>query len=384
MPYTQRQSFKKGTRAKQHPFQDNHRSAAPKSIRRTIALCWLAAGAAILCLPHAAVAADADGAITGRIVDSTGREAKVGGAVVFLLDADTGRPMLPATRKPFEPSQLRDGVTISFWFAETTPQGEFEFADVPPGRYRLLAQAWSGTQGLPASKDKSNPPFMFKKPSATITLLGVAEDVAVKPGQTTKANPKALGSGTLKIINDPEEDHAFLLISTAPRLGPGVLGPAAWGPEFLKGLVGYTQMEDPHVTIQGLPDAGTIHVGLMNYDNNPGIGGDTYEIGKQAEVRLNIYATWSNGKSEPPKHLLPLTDYLEANNLKTDSVLGLTGTRNENRAESFRVLQEEPDRMVQIGDLGEFRIADILAASAHRDLRKYHRERRERAKRRSK
>ena len=103
-----------------------------------------------------------------------------------------------------------------------------------------------------------------------------------------------------------------------------------------------------------------------------------YRIGEQAVVPLEVYATWSNGKSEPPPELLALTDYLEKHELSAEQLLGLAGTRTENRAETFRLLCEETDRMAPVGDLGEFHIADILAASSHRDLRKYHRKRRQR------
>ncbi|MFO0734169.1 MAG: hypothetical protein U0361_25035 [Nitrospiraceae bacterium] len=334
--------------------------------------CWTLSGPAI---------AQETGTIVGQIADEQGHTTRVGDAAVFLMDAASGLPILKSTRKPFEPArvfgrQRDDKPTTDFWYAEAGKDSYFEFPDVPPGRYRLIAQGWSGTKGVPLTSSDSNPSFMLKDPSATLVLHGVAENVEVKAGERIVTWPRALGRGILRILNDPEEDHAFLLISLKPRLGPGILGPAAWGPEFLKGLIGYTQMETPYVTLVGLPDDTDIHVGLFNYDNNPGVGGDTFRVQDHyTEVRLEVFASWSNGKSEPPAELLPLTDYLDKNSLTVESVLGLTGNRDEIRNETYRLLREEPDRKVQIGDLGEFRIADILAASAHRDLRKYHRER---------
>lgn len=242
------------------------------------------------------------GHIRGQLVDERNQVTYVGQATVFLCDAESGLPILRKTKRPLDPGKnLNDAWDM--WYELTTDRGSFEFADVPVGKYRLVAQSWSGTVGVPKFQDK---------PSTLVLLHGIAENVEVKAGETTVAYPRKLGDATLKIVNDPEEPHAFLFISLQPRLGDGVLGPAGWGKKFLAGLIAVTQMERPYVTLVGLPAGKEIHVGLFNYDNNPGVGGDSYLVGKEPTVRLNIYATWSNGKYEPPPRLARLTDYLSS------------------------------------------------------------------------
>lgn len=309
------------------------------------------------------------GGIRGQISDAKGQAANVENAVVFLCDAESGYPVLAKTKKALVLGGDRiDGIK-AFWHVLSSEQGGFEFQEVPVGKYRLVAQSWTGTTGVPEFKDK---------PAANLLLHGTAEGVEVKANEATAVNLKKLGDGTLKILNDPEEAHAFLLISRNPRLGEGVLGPAAWGPEFLSGIIGVTQMEEAHVTLTGLPDGKEIHVGLFNYDNNPGVGGASYGVGKEKEVRLEIFATWSNGKHDPPARLLKLTEHLEKNNLSASRILKLTGQERDQEEILRRMLREDADQQIEVEGVGTFRLADILAADTYKELRKSHRGRKQR------
>lgn len=349
------------------PVTDVRRCRVKHSHRIAGILPFMVAFSGLLLFMTSAGAAET-GSIVGQLADERGRVTYIGNAVVFLCDAISGLPILTTTKKPFDPDSpdsLAEGMT-NLWHAVTTDRSVFEFKEVPVGRYGLVAQSWSGTNGLPDFQ---------AKPSTVVVLHGVSEGVEVKANEVTTVYPRKLGDGILKIVNDPEEPHAFLLISRNPRLGDGVLGPAAWGKEFLSGLIGVTQMERPYVTLVGLPDGKTIHVGLFNYDNNPGVGGDSYTVGQDQSVRLKIYATWSNGKYEPPERLAKLTDYLDENSLSASSLIGLEGGDSKNREALWELIHSDTERRIRVDGVGEFRLIDILAAAQYKSLRRFHRAR---------
>ncbi len=341
-------------------------SAGIRNLRRTLHMLPIVACAVLL--PQYADAAEANktGTISGRVVD--GNERAVENAVVFLCAADSGLPILAKTGKPlvlkwpFENFRGLNDVRREL----TDQDGGFKFDDVPAGRYRLVAQSWPGAVGIPD---------FLKEKNDKITLHGVAEGVVVAAERKVEIKITPLGSGTLKIENDPKANHAFLFISLRPRLGEGVLGPRGWGPGFLSGLIAATQMEQTYVTIQGLPDGKDVHVGLINYDNNPGIGGDTYRVGKDRVVRLDIFATWSNGKYEPPARLAKLTDYLEENNFTAARFLGLEGGDIKNYQALWKEIDADPKRLFDVEGIGKFRLIDIYAAARHKELRAHHRRR---------
>jgi hypothetical protein len=127
-----------------------------------------------------------------------------------------------------------------------------------------------------------------------------------------------------------------------------------------------------HVTIEGLPDKNDVHVALFNYDNNPGIGGGSYRVGQQEEVRLKIYATWSNGRYDPPDRLLKLVEHFENTDLSLSKLIGLENGDARNHEELVRIAGEAPDRKVKVDELGEFRFIDTLAALRYKWLRQNH------------
>ncbi len=341
-------------------FQKNHRSTRCLPILFT-------AGFLSLLITATAGAAET-GTITGQIVDKEGRAIADGNVVVFLGDDKSGLPVMTKTAKPLVPTQHMDGIRGfgDIWHALPDDRGQFEFVDVPVGKYRLMAQSWPGSNGIPD---------FLKEKNTTVMLHGVAEGLKVTANNSVQAKLKPLGNGTLKIINDPEASHDFLFISRKPRMGDGVLGPLAWGEGFLSGLIGVTQMEKPFVTLKGLPDGDDIHAAILNYDNNPGLGGDTYRVGKEQVVRLEIFATWSNGKYEPPPKLAKLTDYLDEHKLTASRLLGLDGPDYKNHEAIWTAVRTQPDRKYRIAEVGEFHLVDILAALRYQQLRQHHRDR---------
>jgi hypothetical protein len=72
----------------------------------------------------------------------------------FIGDATTGRPLFAANRKPLGDDNPLNSFD-DLWHVVTEPHAGFVFDKVPPGEYRLVAQSWSGTQGLPDRKQTS-------------------------------------------------------------------------------------------------------------------------------------------------------------------------------------------------------------------------------------
>jgi len=301
------------------------------------------------------------GQVVGQLVDVNDHITYAGEAVVFLCDARTSYPIHRKTKRPVKINVMdRLSEIWETWYVVTDENGVFQFNEVPVGCYRLVAQSWSGTKGMPKGK-----------PSTFVMLHGVAENVEVKEGKRTRAYPRQLGNRVLRITNDPEEPHAFLLISLKPALGDAILGPYGWGNEFVSQVVGVTGMEQSHVTIFGLPDDRDVHVALFNYDNSPGFGTGSYKA-DQREGKLRIVASWSNGHHDPPPELKKLTDYLEDNKVRFNDFLnGKEKVKRDldARQELLKCLSDDPEREVEVRGLGKRRLVDVVAALSYIRLR---------------
>lgn len=327
---------------------------------------------------HCSEATDRAGRIQGQLIDVSGQAVHTGHAVVFLCDAKNGMPISPETRKVMD---LGSGDILRFdqyWHAVTGDVGNFEFENVPVGTYRLVAQSWAGISGVPRAFPKSRRSDPGNEPSSLITLHGVAESVVVKANGMTSAYPRQWGEEVLHIKTDPAEAGNFLLISRNPSLGEGVLGPIGWGQDFIAGVIGITRMEDTQVTLVGLPKGATVHTGLLNYDNNPGLGGESFVINSDRPAILPIYATWSNGKYAPSPRLEKLTLFLEESEIKVADLTGLTPQRPIS-AYVNRVWSTGANR-VELQGYGKVRVIDLLAAESYMRLRKFHRQRQSRQK----
>ena len=300
------------------------------------------------------------GTIVGQLADPRGQITLSGEVVVFLCDQSTGMPLLRSTRKPLEVS--RPNIKPDdYWLAVTSERGEFEFVEVPVGKYRLLAQSWAGTRGLAKFPGST---------SSVLVLNGVVENVEVRAGERTVAYPRQLGNGVLRIVNDPEEAHAFLLLSLKPTLGDGILGPAGWGDEFLQQLVGISYMEVPYLTVIGVPDEHPLYAGLFNIDNNPGVGAATFPAGSR-EGRIRILASWSDGHKDPPPELAELTAHVKARAFEPSTFLEAP---EPNLGDAYRKLYErmraEPQGEVEVPGLGKRKLVDVVAALAYASLQK--------------
>lgn len=335
------------------------------SVTALALLCLFTVSSNALEPPPAAQDAPQLGSLAGLIVDKNGNQTLAPNATIFICDADTGLPMNRETRRKIEPT-LHDPQIDKLWVTEADRSGIFRLNDLPCGNYRLVAQSWSGVQGFRGFNIRNNL-------SATLILHGIAENVKIKPGDQTEILIRQLGNRTLRIVNDPQEAHALLLVSLKPTLGDGILGPRGWGKEFLRNLIGTTQMEVPHVTIVGLPDDADVHVGFMNYDNSPGVAAGSYPP-ELRQGTLRIIAGWSNGHKTPPPELVPLTEHLAKEKIELASLLPEKPNAPVTEGEAARTLLEllgnDNDRVLPVPGMGDRRLADILAAYSYLRLQK--------------
>jgi hypothetical protein len=306
------------------------------------------------------------GSIVGQLTDPQGQSLKAGRAVVFLCDAETGMPFSAKTRASIAWGTDETFAFEGAWHAVTDDDGAFQFDEVPAGSYRLVAQSWAGVSGMAHGL----PDGEGAQPSSILILHGVAEHVAVKAGERSLAYPRRQGNGVLRIVTDPEAPHNFVVFSARAPLGDGVLGPAAWGPDFVAGAIGVTRMEDSHLLVIGLAEGATVHVGLWNYDNNVGTGGGSYAVESGKSVRLPIYASWSNGRDDPPPHLVALTEHLETTGLELEKLIDMD--RSMGYRGFIEATWKRANEMVDVEGFGQARLIDVLACDSYRELRKRH------------
>lgn len=380
------------------PANARHLPLRPDFQRLTDDTAGAASGAVRIAVPVPATA-EGTGLIAGGLSDINGQSLQAGGAVVFLCDAATGNPIEGTTKQPTR-SLLKTGsgeAQPAFWFAVLDDRGSFEFRDVPPGRYRLIAQSWSGTTGLPK---------VMGRTSKFIVLHGVADNVEVKDGEKTVVYLRQLGEGTLRLKTNPASPGAFLVVSLAPMIGDAILGFSGWGPNFTRQVIGVTHMAGPDVVFFGVPEHRDLHVAYFNYDNSPGVAGGTFQAGPQ-DATLWVLAGWSNGHDDPPPRLKPLRDHLMENELTASNFLSeeeILANVPERLAAQFpredaktppevkrrtresllkysapaalvQIAANDPQREADIPGLGKQKLIDIAAALAYLQLREFHRQR---------
>jgi hypothetical protein len=331
------------------------------------------------CAIDVAIGAESDvGSIRGYIATDDLQWRNAGAAVVVLCDAKSGLPLIAETRGPLTRSDF-DGPE-DLWHAVGSG---FEFKDVPPGEYKLIAQAWSGTAGMPS----------MERPSSIVMLLGTRTAVKVEAGQATETPITPLGDRQLSVSLDPDAEGSFVFVSTTPMRTDPILGFLGWGDEYLRNIVAAAHHSQPRLTFIGLPSDCELHVGVFAYDNLPGVGGAVVRA-DQREVTVPIYAGWSDGKTDPPPRLLPLVEYLEKSGSDWTDVAQIQpppelGEKEHHLDESiaWEIGFDQAEREVQVGDLGKVAVKDVMAADRYRMLRKYRQQRQqrqlERAKQRS-
>ena len=340
-------------------------------IRLMLAVSMLIAA---LCGAATLRAAEGTGAIRGFFVSKeTGRRG--GEAVVILCDAKTGLPLHAKSRKILT-RESYSGLD-DLWHTVASMHGVFEFLDVPPGEYRLIAHSWAGWRGMQSTKT----------PSSITLALGAAENVVVEAEKTTDAMLAAVGDGPLTVNFDPDAEGSFIFISTAPMNVDPILGYLGWGEEFQRNIVAAAHHAEPQSTFIGLPTDRDLYVGVFCYDNLMGFGGTVARAGLGRETTVPIYAAWSDGMCDPPPRLLPLTEHLEKAGVdwlelmqfeEIERLRYASGKLNQEAVQEK--LAASMEKRVTVSDLGEVAVKDILAAESYRELRERRRDREERRK----
>ena len=330
----------------------------------------------VLCSGGAAFAVE-PGKIQGRLVDSRNQSKAAGRAAVFVCDPATGYPLVAKTRKPLGDGGITIQEMKELWHVVTEPDGSFSIGDVPPGKYRLVAQSWGGVEGVPDQKNSSE----------ILNLHGCSEPIEVTEREGGSGVVRALGNGTLKVVCNPEEASAYLFVSTGKMLGDPILSYFGWGDDFLKSAVGMAHMSKPRMTITGLPEDKDVAIATFHYDNVPGTGGGSFRAGKDAVATIAVYAGWSNGRDDPPAKLLPVVEYLEKNDPPLAEVMELgppADFQDEkgrlDRRKLWKGIQENAEKTITIEGVGKTRVIDLAAADSYRLLRAHHKQQRERKK----
>jgi len=314
--------------------------------------------------------------IAGRLVDHDGNPRNVNSAAVFLIDAETGRPLLSESKLPVGRENGMAGPD-GWLHVITDSLGQFSFSKIPPGRYRVAAQSWIGRESVPTQKDADS----------VLAVHGSSQPFTVGEVDVDGVEIVALGSAVLTIQTEPDEGNAYLFIGTTEPMADPIMGPWFWGQEFISSIAGVTHMKRGRQIVQGLPSDGTVHAMLLNYDNNAGAGGVSVEMSPVAEATLPIYATWSNGYYQPPERLKDLVAWLRIDEEQFAEVLAngdekaaaLLPVTRERYDDYIDWLTEHGREMRTVDGVGKFTVLDLVAAQNYLRILEFHEARQARA-----
>ncbi len=251
--------------------------------------------------------------IRGTVTSIDG--AAIGQAVVVIVDAESGLPLCSPGWVTFAEAsrdETRDPVQ-TIVYAQTDDQGQFVFKDVPPGRYRLIAQRW------PSDKAALAP---LAEHTATVEMLGQTKAFSVTDVDIVDMALRPEGKGTLTVRCESANNETLLVLSTGATRADPILSFAGWSGPFMKKGIAWNRMPSGETTFIGLPD-GTYHAAIFSADNNPGFGQGTVEVKEdhRTTIELNWVAAWSNGMHAPPPTLVPTVQLLRASAVKTPDQL---------------------------------------------------------------
>ena len=234
--------------------------------------------------------------VSGLVQDAGG--GRVRGAIVFILDAETGIPYSNITDHPFTDMQIA-GEPPLITHVATRGDGRFYIRGVFPGTYRLVAQSWNGLDPLTG----------WNKLPADITLHGIAENIRVPEDLESRPNIlKPVGTATVRVTFDRED--AIILISTKPPADV-LLGPLAWQGDFLRNLIGATQLPKSPATFHGLPE-GRLYLYAMGVDRIFAAGelSVVAKPGETVEAHIPVVSPW-DGPRKLPDRLVPVAEAMK-------------------------------------------------------------------------
>jgi len=326
-------------------------------LQAMICLLWLMASTGRLHGDPPRAEAELVKTIAGA-VESTGPFQ--GPAVVFLCDAMTGMPVWAKSEVPLNGLE-------AFRHEVSDDQGSFRFKDVPPGKYRLVAETWEGIRGLPKFPDGT---------PETVTIRGICEDVLVSSAGTTgdivNVRLTPLGTRSVELLPDPAEGSAFVVLSKKQPIGGETFAGISWGREFLTNALLITHLSHPKLKVHGLPEKTEVTMSAFYYDNLPGMGGATWNTSQQAIVQFKIYAGWSNGHrlGDPPPELKDLTEYCLTHAAEVKAALlpfdqkFLETIRKSSPQQAWDELGG-PDRVVALPDFGQTSLLALIQARSY-------------------
>lgn len=282
---------------------------------------------------------------------------------VLLCDATTGMPVSRETYRPVPfGRELFEGLAVQV----TDNKGNYRFENVPDGKYRLLAQKWTG-------------PFkgFFEEHGTTTQLMGVADEVVVPRPTDAQAASVVLSprgaEGVVMFDQQSPNSGTILFLSTAPTEFDPILGPYAMGTSFWQHLVGINRMPLGKTTVLGVPNQ-PLYAFLFAPDNSPGFASIEVPAPKGQLVRVPMepfVAGWSDGRKTPPPKLAALIEFLEKHELSVGELLQIPPLANATfKAHRARMeeLTRDLSREVQLADGQSARVGDLLAAEGYQRM----------------
>lgn len=300
--------------------------------------------------------------IQGVVEDADGR--RVPGAVVFVLDADTGAPYSSVTDHPFTDMHVA-GEPPLLAHATAGADGRFVIRGVFPGAYRVAAQSWDGVTALVGMAENAGDATTFR---GAVDRVEVAAD---RP--PTALTLKPAGTAAARVAVDA--DDTFVLVSTRPPSGDPLLGPLAWRGEFLTHLVGATYVRKGRCTMRGLPE-GPLYLYALSNDRSPAVGTAAVEAkaSQVVEARIPLLAA-RDGPLPVPDRLAPLADALRGDRRAVEAaVKTATGPGDAGRPRGG-FLDVPLDRRVVLPGGGAWTVRDVATVAAYEDFNRRARDR---------
>lgn len=238
--------------------------------------------------------------LAGKVFDA--RRQPVAGAMVVVIDAETG---LPIDRETFQPISSPPHGNLAT--ATTEASGSFSIENAKSGTYRLLAQSWED-----ASKPVTAPLDVH---GSVVRVHGWTDRVRVPSPASMVLEIHPRGSATLDITTNPKSPNndTLLLVSLHPLAADGILGFAAWSGPFLPNMISFNRMPLGRTNIHGLP-SGAVYLAAFANDNNPGFGGAEAILVEEEtrSVALPLVASWSDGYTTPPQRLAAMVNHFRS------------------------------------------------------------------------
>jgi hypothetical protein len=284
--------------------------------------------------------------------------------LVVLCDAASGEPLCRQTVQPFTMlmGSTNDNLSTDWLQAIPDSDGRFQFANLPPGNYIVVAQAWNS---------QIQPTNLLKFHAETVHLLG-REEVTVPSELARRVNLTAPGTNSIRFDQQFPNDDGFLMLGTRPQRGDPALAWLGWGTNFITHLIGCNMMPRGRTTVHGLPDEA--YASIFANDDSPGFGSTRLSFGEANGVKMPIVAGWSDGYKTPPTNLVWLVELLQSNKFKMDELLGITSkpragaTLVEREREKARMLAPIWDKEITLPTGQKTRVVDLLAALGYARL----------------